>query len=148
VPDSQGWSQELEMERAAASHETDPGYWPFVCLEPQFTRLGLSERVRHRLWRYRIYTVAQLTGWTRDGLLAKSGFGVVALVEVERLMASQGLSLKPVPRAEPKPARVDERLETMRSMRAGGATLEEIGRSFGITRERVRQLLKKEARNG
>jgi DNA-directed RNA polymerase alpha subunit len=124
-------------ERSAALHEVYPALSAWADI-PQFTQLGLSPRVRRPLWRCEVYTLRQLTSWSAAELLAITNFGPVALREVESLLRDHGLALK-----QPEPAQlpVDSRLAPMRQMRAAGTSLRIIGKTFGISAERVRQLL-------
>lgn len=62
---------------------------------------------------------------------------------VRLLVSAEGVEIRPPGAKHMKRGDTDPRVPQFMAMRAAGATGAEIGRAFGITRERVRQLIEK-----
>ncbi len=95
----------------------------------------------------------KMRDWHAEGL---SGYQIYALINESGLHVSydlviktmRGLGFKPSGRHHVNDAHA-KRISEIIAMRRGGAILEEIGASFGVTRERIRQiLLQHSARTG
>lgn len=124
--------------------------------------LGLSVRPHNVLLNAGVHSVEALVSRTADQIRVAPNLGTKSFDEIVAALASKGLALA----ENPGPVRHDSdgttlyheelevdtgtrasggrdpRIDQMVEMRREGKTLDEIGRHFGVTRERVRQITK------
>lgn len=88
-------------------------------------------------------TVAELRDLASNGLTYKQASAVTGLCynTISRHCTDYGIALIRGSQGPRKSSRVDDRTKQMAALYKSGQTLQEIGDQFGITRERVRQLI-------
>jgi len=142
-----------ELSRALADHGFAPRGQPPADAhahnrgEPTVGFARLSVRARNALVRLRVETMEDLAALRRSDVAAAPQVGSNTVRELEQLLGSAGREFAPEP-ARPHERRQDSRVADMVRLRDEGATLDEIGKAYDLTRERVRQLLKSAGHTG
>jgi DNA-binding CsgD family transcriptional regulator len=108
--------------------------------------VGFSVRTRNLLGRLQLLDFQQLAECTEERVLSVPGAGAGTLHEIQSKLAEHGMELAAAPAAPPRYpdeqiAKADSRARRMVMLRGEGLTLEEIAQQYGLTRERVRQIL-------
>ncbi len=104
--------------------------------------LGLSPRALRILSLHKV-SVADLTSMTVEDLVDFAGFGQGSAHNVASALRRLGFSLRPSPPKAKSAQRLagEQRGAVFAERWLAGETLDEIGRSSGVSRERVRQLI-------
>ena len=100
-----------------------------------FTKEGLDQ----------IYLSINLEKFTKKEILTKFNLTPEALSRLQRIARIDGVKLKRFPKNS---SLITEKEQKILQLRASGLTLEEIGKQFSVTRERIRQILTKIERKG
>jgi DNA-binding CsgD family transcriptional regulator len=107
--------------------------------------VGFSVRTRNLLGRLQLSDFQQLAECTEERVLSVPGAGAATLHEIQSKLAEHGLELAAAPGApryrDEQIAKADSRARRMVMLRVEGLTLAEIAQQYGLTRERVRQIL-------
>ena len=113
--------------------------------ESELDMVGFSVRTRSLLGRLQLSDFQQLAECTEERVLSVPGAGAGTLHEIQSKLAEHGLELAAAPAAprcrDEQIAKADSRARCMVMLRGGGLTLEEIAQQYGLSRERVRQIL-------
>lgn len=114
-------------------------------IDPQTLRLddmGLNTRAHRILRQLSMETAADIIRMDSHQLMDVPGLGEGTMHHIRNRLAYFGLSLTPVPLVESEAKRARrERAEAYKQRWVSGETLDQIGKSEGISRERVRQLI-------
>lgn len=115
------------------------------CPESELDMVGFSVRTRNLLGRLQLSDFQQLAECTEERVLSVPGAGAGTLHEIQSKLAEHGLELAAAPAApryrDEQIAKADSRARRMVMLRGEGLTLEAIAQQYGLTRERVRQIL-------
>lgn len=113
--------------------------------ESELDTVGFSVRTRNLLGRLQLSDLHQLAECTEERVLLVPGAGAGTLHEIQSKLAQRGLELAAASAApryrDEHIAKADSRARRMVMLRGEGLTLEEIAQQYGLTRERVRQIL-------
>jgi len=114
-------------------------------IDPQMLRLddlGLNTRAHRVLRQMSMETAADIIQMNSQQLMEMPGLGEGTVRHIRNRLAYFSLSLMPVPRVESEAKRARrERAEAYKQRWLSGETLDQIGRSDGVSRERIRQLI-------